>query len=339
MLVAVIPERCSPENPGSGRVSRRFTRRVFSRLICKPSHPSSLPSIQSPQLRADVASQHDKVVGIANQLCLGPLPRSIPPLKQVVEPVQVDVGQQRTEHASLRSAPVVASHRRRLAALRRFHHWRFEPLSNQPQNRAVHDAHPHTSDELVLRNAIEVAGQVRVIHRRLALRQVPADDSQRIVRRPPGRNPCEQSSKSASKIGSRISNTAACTTRSRTVGMPNGRSFSIGLGDIDPPHRLGAIGPLLQAPLDVLQKGRFAFRRRRDLFDAHSIYARCAVVAPHRRPGGLQHVPPTHQPVETVEAIPLLLFGFLAQLLSQLLKARRQNRFPKGKSLLPLVLS
>src|SRR5438445_6126763 len=50
---------------------------------------------------------YDKVVGVANQLCLGPLRRSIPPFKQVVKPVQVDVGQQRTEHASLRSASVV----------------------------------------------------------------------------------------------------------------------------------------------------------------------------------------------------------------------------------------
>src|SRR3989442_1605195 len=55
------------------------------------------------QLRADVASQYDKTVRIAYQVCLGPLRRSIGPLKQVVEPVQVDVGQQGTQDASLRS--------------------------------------------------------------------------------------------------------------------------------------------------------------------------------------------------------------------------------------------
>src|SRR5207253_4591148 len=42
---------------------------------------------------------------------------------------------------------------------------------------------------------------------------------------------------------------------------------------------------------------------------------------------------PTHQRVETVEAKPLLLFGFLSQLLSQGLEARRQGGFPKAKLL------
>src|ERR1043165_4975286 len=65
----------------------------------------------APQLRTDVASQYDEVVRVANQLCPGPLRRSIRPFKQVVEPVQVDVGQQRTQDSSLRGASVVEMHR------------------------------------------------------------------------------------------------------------------------------------------------------------------------------------------------------------------------------------
>src|ERR1700693_6228507 len=57
--------------------------------------------------------------------------------------------------------------------------------------------------------------------RPLAFLEVRLDDAQRVVGRPAGPKPCEQFSKSASKIGSSISNTAACTTRSRTVGMPH----------------------------------------------------------------------------------------------------------------------
>jgi hypothetical protein len=46
-----------------------------------------------------------------------------------------------------------------------------------------------------------------------------------------GRNPNEQSNMSASKIGSRTIFTAACTTRSATVGIDNGRcSDEPGLG-------------------------------------------------------------------------------------------------------------
>ncbi len=104
----------------------------------------------------------------------------------------------------------------------------------------------------------------------------------------------------------------------------------IGFGDIDPQHRFGLVGLRPQVPFYVVQKDRLALRRGLYLFDAHSIYARCPVVAPYRGPRRFQHVPPIHQPVETVEAKPLLLFGFLSQLLSQRLKAGRQNRFPKG---------
>src|ERR1035438_271405 len=111
----------------------------------------------------------------------------------------------------------------------------------------------------------------------------------------------------------------------------------IGLGNIDAQHRFGLIRPLPQAPLDFIEKGCLAFWRGGDLLDAHSIYARCPVIAPHRGPRRFQHVAPTHQPVETVEAKPLLSFSFLSQLLSQRLEAGRQGRFPEGKLVHRLV--
>ena len=230
----------------------------------------------------------------------------------------------------MRSAPVIAPHRRGLALLRRFHHRCLEPLSNQPQDRAVHHAHPHTSEELVLRNAIEVASQIRVIHRRLAFLQVLLDDAQRVVRRPAGPKPVRAILEVCLKDWLQYQQ-----HRCLHHPIPHRRyaqrpQFPIGLGDIDSTHSLGAISPFLQAPLDVLQKGRLAFGFGGDLFDAHSIYAWRPVVAPDCHPGSFQHVAPTHQPVETVEAKPLLLFGFLSQLLSQFPDARRQNRFPKG---------
>jgi hypothetical protein len=77
--------------------------------------------------------------------------------------------------------------------------------------------------------------------------------------------------------------------------------FSIRFGDVDPPHRLSAVGPLLKAPLDFFHKGRFLFSVYGDLFDAYSIYARCSAVAPYCCPRGLQHIVPAHQSVETVE--------------------------------------
>ena len=108
--------RCSPGSPGSARLPQIH-------------HPGFLPvDLQSqpafqfafdpvPQSRTDVARQHHEVVRIADQLGLGPLRRSVRSVKHVVEPVQIDVGQQRTKHPALRRAPVVALHRRRLDLL------------------------------------------------------------------------------------------------------------------------------------------------------------------------------------------------------------------------------
>lgn len=45
-----------------------------------------------------------------------------------------------------------------------------------------------------------------------------------------GRNPNEHGRKSASNIGSRTSFAACWTTRSFTVGMPNGRIWPVGFG-------------------------------------------------------------------------------------------------------------
>ena len=109
--------------------------------------------------------------------------------------------------------------------------------------------------------------------------------------------------------------------------------LSIWLGDVNPQHRLGAIGFVLQALLDFVQKRGLLLGVGRYLFDTHSIHARSSSVAPYCRPRAFQHVAPIHQCVETVEAKPLLLFGFPAQLLSQLTEARRQNRFRKGQLL------
>src|SRR6266567_504577 len=329
VLVLVVTEGVAQKVQALAGVSQVQHTSLFA-VDLQPQPAFQFALNPAPQSRTDMAGQYDEVVRVANQLRLGPLRRSIRPLKEVVKPVQVDVGQQWTQDAPLRGAPVIAPHRRRFAVSRRFHHRCFKPLPNQPQNRAVHHAHPHTSDELVLWNAIEVAGQVRVIHRRLAFRQMRSDDAQRVVRRPAGSKPVRAILKVCLKDWLQYQQHRCLhhpVPHRRNAQRPQ---FSIGLGNVNSPHRLGAVGPLPQAPLDLVQKCRFPFRGRGNSFDAHSIYARCARVAPHRCPGSFQHIRPTHQPVETVEAIPLLLFGFLSQLLSQFPDARRQNRFPKG---------
>ena len=106
--------------------------------------------------------------------------------------------------------------------------------------------------------------------------------------------------------------------------------FAVLFLDIHPPYRLGAVGVLLEASLQLGQKNGFAFRAGCNLLDAYSIDSGCPVVALHGTPSSFQRVPSTDVGIQTVEAKSLLLFGFLTELLSQLPEGRRQKSFPKG---------
>src|SRR5258708_10590735 len=127
--VAVIPKGVPQKVQALAGLSQvQHASLLAVNLQVQPSFQLALDPAAQP--RADIAGQYHKVVGIAYQLCLGPLRRSIRSLEQVVKPVQVDVGQQRTQDAPLRSAPLVAPHGRRFPILRRFHHRCLKPLSN-----------------------------------------------------------------------------------------------------------------------------------------------------------------------------------------------------------------
>jgi hypothetical protein len=77
------------------------------------------------------------------------------------------------------------------------------------------------------------------------------------------------------------------TTRSRTVGMPNGRSFPFAF-DVDAPYRFGHIGLGSQRLLGFIQKSFDPYFQRFDLVDLHVIHSGCAFLA-RTLPMLLQH--------------------------------------------------
>jgi hypothetical protein len=95
---------------------------------------------------------------------------------------------------------------------------------------------------------------------------------------------------------------------------PEGPQLAVGFGYIDSPHRFTPIGLLLQLFAKGLEPllGPLPF----DLLDADPVDPCCSAVGPDLLPGPLQRLSVTDQPVETVEAKALLLFGFCAQLRS-----------------------
>jgi hypothetical protein len=129
-------------------------------------------------------------------------------VEHMVQPVQVDVRQEWRVDTPLRCSLGVAP-ALDFAVSIPFLDRCVDPMLDQSEHTSVHYAHPHASHQLVVRDAVEVTLHVCVDHRAAALGEVLADDFQRIVRAAPGRNPCEHSKKSDSKIGSRMRNTAA----------------------------------------------------------------------------------------------------------------------------------
>ena len=93
ILVEVISEGVAQKIQALAGLSQVQHASLFA-IELQPQPSFEFAPDPSAQLRTDVASQYDEVVRVANQLCPGPLRRSIRPLKPVVEPVQVDVGQQ-----------------------------------------------------------------------------------------------------------------------------------------------------------------------------------------------------------------------------------------------------
>src|SRR5664279_88171 len=74
----------------------------------------------------------------------------------------------------------------RLALLPRLYDWGLQPHPDQLEHTPVHHAHAHASQKLVVRNRIEVAFQIRVIHRLIPGLHMPAYLLQRSPEGTPG---------------------------------------------------------------------------------------------------------------------------------------------------------
>jgi hypothetical protein len=119
-----------------------------------------------------------------------------------------------------------------------------------------------------------------------------------------GRNPNEQFSMSASKTGSSTIFTAACTTRSRTVGIDSGRCSRLpGFGMNTRRAGTGRHAPsrkFIEQPINAVLL---------DVRDGLSVDACCAAIAAHLDPRPLQYVSAIDLVRERVEPSPGLSLG------------------------------
>jgi hypothetical protein len=112
----------------------------------------------------DRAEDHE-IVGIPHQSRIGTLGGTVRSVEGAVEIVEIDVGQQRRDHAALRR-PLPRVRHPSTAVVILLHHRAPQPQPNQPQHRAVGNPPRQLLQQSPVVNGVEVARQVRVIHLR-----------------------------------------------------------------------------------------------------------------------------------------------------------------------------
>src|SRR5215469_14985462 len=180
-----------------------------------------------------------------------------------------------------------------------------------------------------MRDGVEVSFQIRVVDFAFSRAKMLADLFQCLMRVAFGPEPI----KAIFKVGfeDRFHHQQACALNHP---VPDGRDsewaqFTIGFRYVDPPHSLTPIGFVAQFVPQRFQPSFLALAL--DLLTADPVHPWCSAIGPDLLPGRLQSFGVSDQPIETVEAKTLLLFGFRAQLRSPFTHFPRQLRFPQSQ--------
>ena len=220
-----------------------------------------------------------------------------------VEPVQVDVAQQRGDHPALRGAG------HRLAYRTALHHSCPQHHAQQLQDSLVADPFLHRLHQLLVRNRLEAVGDVRLDHPPATPPGLIDEHLQGVVRRPPGPEPETNRAACRPRRPARArSSTPACTTRSRTVGIDSGRcSAEPGLGINTRRAGSGRYLPSLSsaATSSSSRATPYSSTSARVVLSMPG----CAVVPAHRDPRPPQDVPAVDLVSQRVEPSPGIGLG------------------------------
>ena len=261
------------------------TREVLCHLLFEPGfEPGDEAWPHGPR-------QHHEIVGIPHQARIGELGGAVRPVEGAVEVVEIDVGQERRDHPTLRRS-LPRAREARPPGLVFLHHRAPQPQPNEPQHRAVDNAPLELLHQPVVVNGVEVARQVRVVHRRPTGRQRRLHMVERLVRVPPRTEP--EGAPLEVRFEDRFDH-----QEHRHLGdaVSDGRNAPraeppIGFRDVDTANRLRAIRPRPQGRLQVGEERGHPARLGLDGLERHAINTRRAPIGPHPLPRRLEHVGP-----------------------------------------------
>src|SRR6476619_6909718 len=314
MQVAQIDKRIAQKVQGLSLVKAHNARLVAIELKSQ----ARLEALFDPVFQPDthVARQHHKVIGVAHQLGSGLACRPLQMVEAAIELMQIEVGQQRRDHPALRCARLRTPHCVGFTFPRfGLDHRGLQPHANELEHRSVDHPHAQTGHEPLVWDRVEVALQVRIVDRLVALLDVAADLRQCLVRVAPGSKP-ERTIFEVS-LEDRLQN-QQCGHLHQPIDhrwYPQRSHATIGLGDVHTQHRLSFVAVRAQPLVHLRQSGLDALSFQ--LPDAHPIDPRRASVCTHPLPCRCQYVFAVDAVIQRVEAKLRLLDCLTVELQSQ----------------------
>ena len=240
------------------------------------------------------AAQDDEVVCIAHR----PVPSGE---QQLVQRVQVDVGQQRADHRALRGAA------RGSPALEFVHDVLVQPAVDQRQHLAVADLLGHPRHQSLVRDGVEEALEVRVHHVCAALAQPALDFAQRVLAAFARSKPVAVGFEAA--LEDRLDHPLQRRLYHPVFDDRDAQCSlaATGLGNLHPPHRLRSVGAASELLGQLAQvSGSLGVETR----DAHAVQAARPAAALDLLPGRCQRGVTTNF-VDQTE--PFVAFAFLGR--------------------------
>ena len=255
--------------------------------------------------RAYVSRQNHKVVGVSDQSGFGHLMR---PLLFFIEGlihfVQVDIGQQGRDHSSLRCTLV---HLLSASLVALFYHNALKPHPDQLQHRLIRNPSLYSLHQSILGNDIKVVRQVRIIHLPPSFFQIPSNLLHRSLRSSPRAKSMRAIHEICLEDRFKYQQHRHLDHPVSDTGYSQGAHLAIGLGDVDPAHRLRSVSLGPQFSLQLIEKCLDSSLSFLNTLQGHSIDSRCSLVCPYPLPRRFQYISTENAVIQGIE--PILTFS------------------------------
>ena len=322
LQVSVIPESKAQEIQRLSPSPHSHDVRLVP-VYFKPKVPFQLLLYPFSDAWPHISSQDNKIVSVSDQSSFCHLIGAIVCLmKGPIQLMEVNIGQQRRDNTPL-GRTLSGCLPTALAIF--FHHRAAKPHSDQLQHRSIRNPFLNHSHQLVMGNAVKIAGKIRIIYLPPTLVEVLSDLIHGSVSSSPGSKAMGAvhevcfKDRLNDKQNSHLYHPVPHTRNSK------GALLAVCLGDIDTAHRSRTINLGTQFPVNLIKKcvnSSFSFLYAAD---GYSIHSRCPLIGSYSSPRCFQYIPSKYSIIQDVEPELTFSFGLAAQFPSQ---ERDLNRHP-----------